>query len=77
MSKIIKLKIIPRASKNEIMGEMADETLKIRLKSAPVDGEANEELIKFLSKEWKIPKSNIKIKSGKTSRNKVIEINLD
>ena len=73
--KTLKIKVILCSSKNEIVEEMADGTLKIRLKSAPVDGEANEGLIKFLSKEWKIPKSNIKIKSGKTSKNKVLIIN--
>lgn len=73
--KTIKVKITPCSSKNEIAEEMSDGTIKIRLKAPPVDGEANEELIKFLSKEWKIPKSNIEIKSGKTSKNKVLIIN--
>lgn len=69
-----KLKIIPNSSKNEIVEEMTDGTLKVRLKAPPVDGKANEELIKFLSKKWKIPKNNIEIKSGKTSKNKIVEI---
>lgn len=73
--KTIKIKVTPCSSRNEIVEEIADGTLKIRLKAAPVDGEANEELIKFLSKTWKIPKNNIKIKSGKTSKNKVLIIN--
>ncbi len=73
--KTIKVKITPCSSKNEIAEEMSDGTIKIKLKAPPVDGEANAELIKFLSKEWKIPKSNIEIKSGKTSKNKVLIIN--
>lgn len=73
--KTIKVKITPCSSKNEITEKMSDGTIKIRLKAPPVDGEANEELIKFLSKEWKIPKSNIIIKSGKMSKNKVLIIN--
>jgi uncharacterized protein (TIGR00251 family) len=68
------LKITPRSSKNEIIGELPDGTLKIKLKAPPVDGEANKELIKFLSKEFNIAKSKIKIVKGETSRNKVIEI---
>lgn len=72
--KTIKVKITPCSSKNEITEEMSDGTIKIKLKAPPVDGEANAELIKFLSKEWKIPKSNIEIKSGKTSKNKVLII---
>ncbi len=70
----IRIKVTPRSSKNEIVGELPDGTFKIKLKAPPVDGEANVELIKFLSKEWKIPKSNIKILKGQTSRNKLIEI---
>ncbi len=69
-----KLKIVPNSSRNEIAEEMADGTLKVRLKAPPVDGEANKELVKFLSKEWKIPKSSIEIKKGKTNKNKIIEI---
>ncbi len=71
--KKITVKITPRASKNEIVGELAG-MLKIKLKAPPVDGEANKELIKFLSKEWKIPKSKIKIVKGLTSRTKTIII---
>ncbi|MFZ2189313.1 MAG: DUF167 domain-containing protein [Candidatus Magasanikiibacteriota bacterium] len=72
--KKITVKITPRSSKNEIGETMSDGTIKIKLKAPPVDGEANKELIKFLSAEWKIPKSKIKIVKGQTSRNKIIEI---
>jgi len=75
MEKIIKIKVIPRSSKNEIVGEMADGTLKIKLKAPPVDGEANNALIEFLAKEWGISKNSIEILSGKTGRNKTIKIN--
>lgn len=75
MPNLIKIKITPRSSKNEIIGELPDGTLKIKLTAAPTDGEANEMLVNFLSKEWDIPKSRIKIKSGLASRTKVIEIN--
>jgi len=70
-----KLKITPRASKNEIVGELSDGTIKIKLKAPPVDGEANKELIKFLSTEWKIAKTRIKIIKGLTSKNKIVQIN--
>jgi hypothetical protein len=57
-----------------VVGEMADGTLKVKLTAAPVDGEANKELIKLLSKEWGVPKSNINIIKGLTSRNKIVGI---
>ena len=74
MIKQIKLKIIPKSSCNKIVGKMDDGVLKIKLTAPPVDGEANKKLISFLSKEWKISKSNIKIIKGETSKNKIIEI---
>lgn len=74
MTKKIKIKVLPRSSKNEIIGELTEGTLKIKLKAPPVDGEANAELIKFLSKEWKIPKYKIKILKGQTSKTKLVQI---
>ena len=52
--------VVPRASKTEIVDYPGD-ALKIRLKAPPVDGEANAELIRFLSKHFKIAKSRITI----------------
>jgi len=74
MPKQIKLKIIPRSSRNEITGEMADGTLKIKLTAPPVEGEANKKLIEFLSKKWGVAKSKIIIIKGEKSRNKIVEI---
>ena len=67
------VRVIPRSSTTEIVGEH-DDALKIKLKSPPVDGAANEELIRFLSKLLAIPKASIDIVSGKTSRSKRIRV---
>ncbi len=74
MQKIVKVK--PNSKQQQIIDE-ADGSLTIRLKSPPVDGKANEELIKVLSKKYNVPKSYIRIKSGASSRQKLIEIDLD
>lgn len=70
---VLPIKVIPRASKNSIVGWENDE-LKVRLNAIPEKGEANEELIAFLSKSWKIPKSSFSIHSGETSRHKKVLI---
>ncbi|MDQ3635878.1 MAG: DUF167 domain-containing protein [Acidobacteriota bacterium] len=70
---IFNVRVIPRSSKSEIVGEH-DGDLKVKLSSPPVDGKANKELIKILSKELKIAKSNIEIISGETSKTKQIKI---
>ena len=44
------------------------------IKSPPVDGKANNELIKLISKQFKCPKSAIVIKSGAGSRLKLVQI---
>ena len=71
---IIKIRVLPRSSKNEIIGPMADGTLKIKLTAPPVDGAANEALIKLLAKYYDLPKSKITILSGQKSKNKTLEI---
>ena len=74
MAKIIKIKFTPRGSKTEITGELPDGTIRIKLAAPPVDGAANDALIKFLSKEWGVPRSHIQIKSGHAGRLKTIVI---
>lgn len=67
------LHIQPGAKKTEIAGIHGD-ALKIRLNAPPVDGKANVALIDFLADLLKIPKSRITLKSGQTSRRKVLLI---
>ncbi|QSV63081.1 MAG: YggU family protein [Dolichospermum sp. DL01] len=68
-----RVKVKPN-SKQQKIEELADGSLTVYLKSPPVDGKANEELIKLLAKKFDVSKSSIRIKSGTTSRQKVIEI---
>ena len=48
---------------------------KVYLTAPPVDGKANQALIKFLAKHYNVSKSSIEIIKGEKSRNKIIEIN--
>jgi len=67
------VRVIPRSSKSEIVGEH-NGALKIKLKSPPVDGAANEELVKLLAKEFEVSKSEIDIVSGRSSKTKQVRI---
>ena len=69
----LSIRIQPRASKNEIV-TMESGGIKIRLTAPPVDGAANEALVKFLATTLSIPKSHVEIVSGHTSREKVVRI---
>jgi len=68
----INIRVSPRGSKNEITG-WKDNTLLIKTTSPPVDGAANESIIKLLSKHYNVKKSDIIIVSGEKSRNKKIQ----
>lgn len=77
----LRIKVVPKSGQlriAEIMEENIDGekvlTYKIRLKAVPKRGKANEELIKFLSKDLDLPKNKIEIISGKTERIKLIKI---
>lgn len=67
------LHIQPGAKKTEVAG-LHGEALKIRLAAPPVDGKANEALLKFVAESLRLPKSAVSLKSGQSSRHKVLEI---
>jgi uncharacterized protein len=71
-----KVKVKPN-SKQQKIEEQPDGSLTVHLKSPPVDGKANEELIKLLSEKFDVPKSYIRIKSGLSSRQKLVEIDTE
>ena len=77
--KYLRIKVIPKSPKNEIIGVMEDqedgEIIKIRIKAAPERNKANLELIKFLSETYHVPKANIAIVSGQKEQLKLIRIN--
>ena len=68
------IRVSPRSSNPGLAGIMDDGVIKFRLASPPVDGKANEELIKLLSKMMKVPKTNLEIIAGETSKTKIVAI---
>jgi uncharacterized protein (TIGR00251 family) len=67
------LHIQPGAKKTEFAGLHGD-ALKIRLAAPPVDGKANAVLLGFVAETLGLPKLAVNLKSGQTSRRKVLEI---
>lgn len=70
---ILNIRVVPRASRDAVAGLMGDE-LKVRIQAPPVDGKANAYLVKFLSKQWKVPRADFEILSGETGRSKRLQI---
>ena len=67
---IIKVKIVPNSSKNDIVLE--EEFIKVKVTAQPIENKANKALIEFLSKVFKIPKTSIEILKGETSKEKTL-----
>lgn len=67
------VRVQPRASRNEIAGEHGD-AMKIRLAAPPVDGAANEALVKFLAEIFAVARRDVNILAGESSRSKIVEI---
>jgi len=70
---ILKVYLQPRSSRNEIVGPYRD-GIKVRVTAAPVEGRANEVLLRFLAKEFGVTPSSIEIVKGHRSREKIIRI---
>ncbi|HKB95382.1 MAG TPA: DUF167 domain-containing protein [Rhizomicrobium sp.] len=72
------LRLTPRASRNGVDGIVADAEgrplLKLRLVAPPVEGAANDALIAFLAKTLSLRKADITIRSGETSRVKILHL---
>ena len=65
--------MIPRASKPGVAGTRNGAVL-VRLKSPPVEGAANAELIEILAKVFRVPRRAVTIVSGERGRNKHVAI---
>jgi uncharacterized protein (TIGR00251 family) len=70
---VFSVRVQPRASKDEIAGEM-DGALKIRLRAPAVEDRANHALIEFLAQTLNTSKATVRILSGERSRTKRIEV---
>lgn len=71
-SVLLTLKVIPRSSITKL--EKSNNEIKLKIKSPPVDGKANKEIIEFFSDLFSISKSNVIIEKGTISRHKTIRL---
>lgn len=67
------IQVAPNARKTQAAGVL-DDALKVRLQAQPIEGRANEALIRFLAETLKVPRTAIKIAHGMTSKRKVVDI---
>jgi uncharacterized protein len=68
------VQITPNAKKSEVIGLLED-VLKIRLQAQPIEGKANEALVRYIADMLAVPKNAVSITHGHTNKRKIIEIN--
>jgi uncharacterized protein (TIGR00251 family) len=71
---IFKVRVVPRASRSELMGEH-DGALRVRLAAPPVAGAANEELLRLLARTFNVARAAVEISAGQTSKLKQVSVN--
>ena len=68
----LKVKVFPKSSREEIVEK--DGRIKAYVKAAPDKGKANKALIGLLAKEYNVKKSAVRILTGETGREKIVEV---
>jgi uncharacterized protein (TIGR00251 family) len=72
-SSVIRLRVTPRSGRDEVIGWEGDE-LRVRVRAAPVEGQANEALCRLIAKQAGVPYRSVEVVSGATSRTKTLRI---
>ena len=72
-SVLLRLRVQPRAAHDEIAG-LRGGAIQVRLHAPPVEGAANEALMRLLARQLRVPRSDIRLMTGHTSRSKVVTI---
>ena len=75
-ARVIQVRVRPNARSSELV-EAPDGTWTARLRSPPVDGRANEELVALVAERFGRPKSAVSIRVGATGRTKLVRVELD
>ena len=71
---IRRFKVIPRSAQNEIVGEMADGTMKVKISAPPEKGKANHALCNFLAEHYRVARGEVTIVSGHSATLKLVRI---
>jgi uncharacterized protein (TIGR00251 family) len=70
----IAVRVLPRATKSEVVGFMADGRLKVRLTAPPVEGAANRALVEFLARVLEVRAAAIEVVAGAAGRDKIVSV---
>ncbi len=71
---VLDIRVVPKSAKSEIVGGMIDGSLKVKVAATPERGRANAELCAVLAAYFGVPKSNVTIEIGETSKRKRVRV---
>jgi uncharacterized protein (TIGR00251 family) len=69
----IDVRVRPRASKSAVLGER-EGALDVAVAAPPVDGAANDELVRTIAAALGVPRRDVSVVAGQTGKNKVVEV---
>ena len=69
----LRIKVRPGARQSRVIRKLGEEW-KVEIAAPAVDGKANRALVEFLASRWRVPRSAVRIVSGRHSPNKVVEV---
>ena len=70
----LRVKVTARSARSEIVGELLDGTLKVKIAAPPERGKANQALIALLAAHYGVPRTSVTIVSGHTASLKLVKI---
>ncbi len=68
---IVRVRVQPRAGRDELADVVGDH-LKVRIAAPPVDGEANDQLLRFMAKQFGLPKKQVLLLQGQKGKTKAL-----
>ena len=71
---VLDVRVVPKSAKSEVVGGMSDGSLKVKVAATPERGRANAELCAVLASYFDVPKSNVTVETGHTSKRKRVRI---
>jgi uncharacterized protein len=71
---LIRVRVQPRASRDEIVGWRADDVLGVRVTAAPVEGQANAAVARLVATALSLPRSAVTVARGERGRDKVLRV---
>lgn len=73
MSTTLRVHLTPRSARDEVLG-LEDDVLRARVTAPPVEGRANEALLRLLAEALGVPRASLRIVRGQRSREKLVAV---